>query len=353
MSLLELAEYYSKTIEDFDKNKSIVRFYVTSAKCQLNYYITNFRNDLGLFINKKSIVDNSSKDNNKIMFTSKKQTFKFEPQAYLMTAFLKCSNLLKDNNPYKKPFFNFHKEIFKMFKENKQDIFKIETSKLINIASTFKDSYLITQDDEIITYIFDLLCEVLLNRSLSSTSLYDKFILYEILLYLSKNEHLFNLYKNDKDLNKIINSFLHDIELIFNDDDFIKDIENSKDIIAYLIYKSLYSNDSDIFKICSNLIVKSNIFSSFPDIPKKDSHERYYNFCMKKEFLIPEIYFKPKYVKSMSDTDIAPIINKISYNQSKNKFSKPKLKFESKLNMKLIFLILNTLSKKLSFNINN
>ncbi|EIA28482.1 hypothetical protein SFB4_115G2 [Candidatus Arthromitus sp. SFB-4] len=61
LSILNLAEYYDKIIYNEKKRNDIVKFYVSCAKYQLNYYLNNFRNELGLFVNKITLDYNKIK----------------------------------------------------------------------------------------------------------------------------------------------------------------------------------------------------------------------------------------------------------------------------------------------------
>ena len=118
LSLLILSEYYGEFIKDEKTRKDVVKFYVCSAKCQLNYYVENFRNELGLFVDKKLIENKDDKKYSKPNFECLDENFNFPSQAFLMCSFLKCSKMLKDNSPYKIPFLNFSIEMRNLQNKN-------------------------------------------------------------------------------------------------------------------------------------------------------------------------------------------------------------------------------------------
>ena len=345
ISLLTLAEYYSEIIKDDKKRKDIVRFYVSSAKCQLNFYVNNFRNELGLFVNKYAL---NNKENSHVVFENTNNSFDFSAQAYLMCAFMKCSNMLKETSTYKIPFLNFAYEIEKMFKEFKKDILKCKPHKLIEIINAF-EIYINSVpkiSDEFLETLIEII-EIFSNKNLMySIGTYHKIIFYKTLLnlkhYFSDNLNEFDQIKN------LISEYIWDLEGFFYQEDF-KSIElsNAQDLIAYQIYLSdLDSKISTDFY--NEVLLPSKIFTCFPNIPQKYESEKYFKFEHSKENLIPDKFFKPSSYKTMNETDLTPIICKeLHFCHKKNKFSKPKNKFDSKLNMKLIFFLITNLKTKI------
>ena len=70
----------------------------------------------------------------------------------------------------------------------------------------------------------------------------------------------------------------------------------------------------------------------------------YLQFEHKEQNIIPDKFFKPNSYKTMNEANLTPIICKnLHFSHDKNKFSKPKIKFDSLINMKLIFFILSNL----------
>ena len=91
-----------------------------------------------MFVNKDVKEDKNKKENNTISFESTDNSFDFSAQAYLMIAFLKCSNMLKDTSPYKIPFLNFSCEIEKMFIDFKENILECKPRKLVELLNAFQ-----------------------------------------------------------------------------------------------------------------------------------------------------------------------------------------------------------------------
>ena len=72
--------------------------------------------------------------------------------------------------------------------------------------------------------------------------------------------------------------------------------------------------------------------------------QKYFQFEHKEQNIIPDKFFKPNSYKTMNEANLTPIICKnLHFSHDKNKFSKPKIKFDSLINMKLIFFILSNL----------
>lgn len=344
LSVLNLAEYYEKIIYDEKKRNDIVKFYVSCAKCQLNYYLNNFRNELGLFVNKIALSDNENKNYN-TTFSTCDSSFEFSSQAYLMVCFCKCSILLKDTSPYKLPFLNFSKEIENMFIEFKNDILNYHNKKSIELlqAFTLYINMNNNKDTPIINLSLDIIENLFSKYSLSSISTYDKFLLYNVLIklrstILNQNNDAFSEQK------KLISEYIWDLDEIFLDKNLYKnEIIDTYDIIAYELYL-LKVNKHESLKFYNDVLIPSKIFSSFPNIPKNYESEKYFQFNHKTENIIPDKYFKPSSYKTMNECDLTPIICKnIRFLQDKNKFSKPKIKFDSKINMRLIYLMISTL----------
>lgn len=333
LSILNLADYYDKIIKNEKKRFGIVKFYVSCVKHQLNFYLDNFRDELGLFIDK--YLDKDSKNK----FESLEKPFDFSAQAYLMVCFLKCSSMLKETSPYKIPFLNFSKEIEKMFLNFKSDILKCKPKKLIELLNAF-EIYLDLKEDEsqeilnLINEILEIFSEKI---SISSLETYDKILLYNTISKLKSH------CVNKKDL---ISEFLWEFEEIFSNPNFESfEILNSKDLISYQIYLCKMDKQKSI-NFYNNTLLPSKIFSCFPNIPKKYEGEKYFQFEHKEENSIPDKFLKPSSYKTMEETNLTPIIYKdVEFLYEKNKFSKSKNKFDALTNMKLIFFIISNLKE--------
>lgn len=343
LSILNLAEYYANIIENEKKRKEVVKFYLSSAKCQLNYYVEHFRSEIGVFVDKKYVESIEDKKDN-VCFESLSSSFDFSPQAYLMTCFYKCSELMKDTSPYKIPFLNFSYEIEKMFLEFKDKILRDSPEKLVELLYSL--SVYINEktqvNKEVILLCLDILEHFINTHSLSSIDTYIKVLLYNSVRSLryvcSKHNDEFNSYKG------MISEYLWDLEEIFDDDNFYRnEITNEYDLISYQVYLLMYNKDKskDFY---NKTLLPSKVFSCFPNIPKKYESEKYFKFTHKDELKVPDKYFKPSNYKDMDTSNTTPIICKdLNYIHDKHKFSKPKVKFDSRINMRLIFLMIHSL----------
>ena len=86
LSLLELTEYL-KGYKDIDNEKYLLSiFYLSLAGKQLDFYISNLRNDDGVFVDKKDLSDNVTYD---LKFEVKSKNYNFSDQAFIMAAFHK------------------------------------------------------------------------------------------------------------------------------------------------------------------------------------------------------------------------------------------------------------------------
>ncbi len=347
LSLLTLAEYYNEIIKNEKKRHSIVKFYVSCVKCQLNYYTNNFRNELGLFVDKYVNTGNKNKKEGDGIhtFESIDKPFDFAAQAYLMICFLKCSQMLKDTSPYKIPFLNFSNEIQKMFLSFKKDMFQCKPRKLVELMNSFQIYLEIKPDapDEFLNLSMELF-EILSEKiSISSLETYDKILLYNV--FSKFKSHFLN---NDSyfDIEKInlISEYIWEFEYIFSNPNFEStELASSKDLISYQIYLSKTNKQKSI-NFYTNTLLPCKIFSCFPNIPKRYEGEKYFQFEHKEEFSIPDKFLKPSSYKTMDETNLTPIIYKnTNFSYEKLKFSKSKDKFDASINMKLIFFILSNL----------
>lgn len=344
LSLLLLAEYYNELIKDEKIRKEVVKFYVSSAKCQLNYYINNFRNELGLFVNKNIIESSNNTKDSKLNFECNNMKFTFSSQAYLMVSFLKCSKMLKENSPYKIPFLNFSIEMENMFIEFQKEILKSKSKHIIETIEALV-LYVLTKEtpsDEISNVLYELIENFICNISITSLTAYEKINLYQSFLKLKTFLNKTN--QENIGIKDLINEYIWEFESIFSKENFEKEeILNTYDLISYQIYLCKFKNEKSQ-KFYEETLLTSKIFSCFPNIPKNYESEKYFNFEHNKNNIIPDKYIKPYSYKTMDEVNITPIFYKCTLsNKNNNKFSKPKTKFNSLLNMKLIFLIISNL----------
>lgn len=341
LCLLILSEYYNEFIKDDKIRKDVVKFYVCSAKCQLNYYVENFRNELGLFVDKKLIENNSDKKDSKLNFECLNNDFNFPSQAFLMCAFLKCSKMLKENSPYKIPFLNFSMEMEKMFIKFREEILKQKSKHTIDTinALTFYILEKGKSDEEILNVLFEIIETFTCNHSITSLKTHEKIILYQSFINLKR--FMKNLNDENYYIKDLLCEYIWEFEEIFSRKDFIEqELLNTYDLILFQLYLCKFQKEK-AQKFFEETLLPSKVFSCFPNIPKKYESEKYFQFEHNKNCVIPDKYIKPYNYKTMEETNLTPIILKSV--KDKNKFSKPKIKFNSLINMKLIFLILSSL----------
>lgn len=342
LSILELACYYDEIIYNDKKRQDVVKFYVSSAKCQLNYYLDNFRNELGLFVNKFVVENNEGKKDKEVIFENTGTSFDFSCQSYLMSSFYKCSHLLKETSPYKVPFLNFSREMENMFVDFKDKIFKLTPRKIVELLHSFSLYINLNQciNNQILHLSLNIIEDFFSKHSLSSLSTYDKILLYNT---LSKLKSLLNksTFEQLDESRKLISEYIWDLDDIFSSKGFYKnEITDAYDLISYQLYLLNFNKELS-HEFYNDVLIPSKIFSSFPNIPKRYESEKYFKFNHKDDFIIPDKYFKPSSYKTMDEANVTPIICKeLYFSQEKNKFSKPKAKFDSSLNMRLIHLMI-------------
>lgn len=347
LCILTLADYYNKIIKNEKKRKEVVKFYLSSSKCQLNYYLKHFRNELGLFVNKKY----NEGSNGEVYFTqnSNNEDFDFAAQAYLMICFRKCSNMLKEESPYKLPFLNFSTEMEKMFYDFKKDLLKQPSHKIIDTLSALQMYSKLHSNNnvEILNLIFEIIDNLFKTTSMSSLNTYYKLQLYNSLL--SIKSHTFeNIQDNYLETTKEISEYLWDLQDIFSQPNFeVNEINSAYDLLSYQIY--ICSVDSQkALNFYNTVLIPSKVFSCFPNLPKKHESERYFNFEHKEQYKIPDSFFKPFSYKTISEVNLTPIIAKdIHYSFEKNKFTTSKYKFNSLINTNLCFLILTSFKNQI------
>lgn len=346
LSLLILGEYYENIITDEKKRGELVKFYTSSVKCQLKFYMKNFRNELGIFVNKIPIFNEKGEIKE---FTSSNEKINFQAQAYLMICFLKCSQMLKESSPYKIPFLNFSEEIEKMFIDFKQNIFELPSKKLSELIYAFQIyiNFKPSPSTEFLNLLFLIIEKFLTKSSLSSIGTYEKIILYKSFSYL-KSYTLKNNCEKHSSVYNLMSEYLWEFNNFISNSNFIKtELLNESDLISYQLY--LMETNKELSKsFFAKFLLPSKVFSCFPNIPKNYESEKYFHFEHNNQNIIPDKFFKPSSYKSMDEANLTPIIYKdLIFSSKKNKFLKPKQKFHALLNMKLIFFILSNLKDEI------
>lgn len=350
LALLELVDYYNK-FKDIDPQKyELCSNYLDIAKKQLQFYADNLRNEEGIFVDKKDCTDPLVK---KLKLKDKNKGFKFWEQALLMNAYYKCSTYL--DNELKDSYKNFSLDILNMFLEFKDEIYDVSFEDRCNLCLSLNIFYDYSKIEEVIPLIldiFDLLYEEYNNDSSNNK------IQHICLIYL--NSALLFKHTNMYKFKKICNKF-YDILKNHYDEDlsiFIKTTESnqikfsSDEIVLYLLSMIYhYHLDEDVDeKIITNVftyqLVGSGIILSWPDMPNLDDVEHYRGFSSKSENLLNEQYFRMPSIPTPETSELAPIfIRSVIYNKEKHSFKGGKLRFDSRKNLNLFFLMLYILGK--------
>ena len=109
LCLLELLDYY-RSFENIDKNiYSINEIYRNLTKDQLDFYSTHLRNREGVFVDKKNLLENNTKNFNLV---DKDKKFKFSDQAFMMLAYYLYS-YKNPNDEFSDAYKEFSLEILK------------------------------------------------------------------------------------------------------------------------------------------------------------------------------------------------------------------------------------------------
>jgi hypothetical protein len=205
LCLLELSDYYMK-FRDMDISKYFLgALYLSLAKKQLEFYMSYFRNQEGVFVDKKDVTDS---DLNELKFDDKNSGFNFSDQALLMAAFYKCS--LLDEESDRKNLYNFSMDILNMFLQFKEEIYRLSLKELSRLCFAINIFYDYSKNEEARLLILDLTEYLMESYKNSSPITGDDKVEFECLLYIDcllyyKNTGIQKL-KDDSNLilNKLI-----------------------------------------------------------------------------------------------------------------------------------------------------
>lgn len=349
LCLLELSRYFEPLEKMYPKKYNFSSFYTVLSKNQLEFYAANFRNFEGVFVNKKHISETTS---TKLEFEEKSSDFKFSDQALIMAAFYSCSEFCSEED--KEIFKNFSFDILNMFKEYKESLYNLSTSELAKICLGFNIFYNYNQNSEVLALLLDL-CdftkakyidseteEVTMKKNISTIGL---LCLNYILLY--KNTKLLIYEENIKEIySKLQKLYSQDLGMFIKNTDKKEISYTSEEIIIYLICSILYNdifdsvNSNIIVNIFKHQVLESGIISSWPDVPSLDNPERYNNFSLVSEDLLPEQDFKFPSIPTPEASKVASVFFKtVTYNKKKNTFENTKDTFYTEENMYLFFLL--------------
>ena len=351
LCLLELLDYY-RNFENIDKSiYSINEIYKNLAKDQLDFYSTNLRNREGVFVDKKNILENNSKNFNLV---DKDKKFKFSDQSFMMIAYYLYS--IKNSNDESSGLYKeFSEQILRMFCDFKDQIYDCSLDEIckvllsLNILYSYNDNnaelkdliidladYAMCKFDEKDYYINSLdtasLCSIVLTLSYKHT---------KILTFSEKTTEIINrlytLYDEDKGAFYKLSS-KKEIKYSCFDITFY--------ILAFITYQNTLGTSNEyrmmISTIYKKFIINSGLITSWPEAPTLDDYERYRGFSLNSSDMVDESYFRMPNIPTPDSTGIAPIFNKyITYNKRKDSFSTSKNTFDSYRNFLNFFLLIH------------
>lgn len=350
LCLLELLDYY-RSFENIDNNiYSINEIYKNLSKDQLDFYSSNLRNREGVFVDKKNILENNSKNFNLV---DKDKKFKFSDQAFMMLAYYLYS-IKNPNDEYSGSYKEFSSQILKMFCDFKDEIYDCSLEEICKVLLPLNILYSYDSNDELKDLIIDLadyamckfdekdyyidsldiaaLCSIVLTLSYKHT---------KIITFSEKTTEIINrlytLYDEDKGAFYKLSS-KKEIKYSCFDITFY--------ILAFILYQNTINNSKEyrimISTIYKKFIINSGLITSWPEAPTLDDYERYRGFTLKSNDMVDETYFRMPNIPTPDNTGIAPIFNKyITYNKRKDSFSTSKNTFDSYKNFLNFFLLIH------------
>ena len=352
LCLLELLDYY-RSFENIDKNiYSINEIYKNLTKDQLDFYSTHLRNREGVFVDKKNLLENNSKNFNLV---DKDKKFKFSDQAFMMLAYYLYS-IKNPNDESSDSYKEFSEQILKMFCDFKDQIYDCSLDEVckvllsLNILYSYDDNnkaelkdliidladYVMCKFDEKDYYIDSLdtasLCSIVLTLSYKHT---------KILTFSEKTTEIINrlytLYDEEKGTFYKLSS-KKEIKYSCFDITFY--------ILAFIIYQNIISSSNEYKNMLSTIykkfIINSGLITSWPEAPTLDDYERYRGFTLNSNDMVDESYFRMPNIPTPDSTGVAPIFNKyVTYNKRKDSFSISKNTFDSYRNFLNFFLIIH------------
>lgn len=350
MSLLELSDYYSYVDKKSDKD-SLKNAYKYLAREQLDFYYENLRNSEGIFISKKSLFENESKNNNLI---EKDRKFSFSDQAFMMNAYYLYS-LHEEDTEVKEEYEEFSTQILQMFLDYKEALYNLSFEEGLKTLLAFNIFYGYSNNSEIISLIIDL-TDFLVSKFdekdyyVNSLDLCSLFAI--TLIYSYEHTNLVNVKeKYTEIINKLLSLYDEDNNIIQKLTDKKEIKYTSFDLCFYLISIILFSNKTDsirkytpmISKIYKKYFLNSDLITSWPDAPDLDNMERYKHFSMLSKDMIDETFFRMPNLPTLDNTGLSPIfIKNITYSKKKDMFTSSSSKsFDSYKNMFIFFMFIH------------
>lgn len=350
LSLLELLDYY-RSFEDIDStNYALYSLYNSLAKDQLEFYSVNLRNNEGVFIDKKNLLENNYKNFNLV---DKDKKFKFSDQAFMMIAYYLYAQK-NANDEVSKSYEEFSEEILKMFCDFKDKLYECSLDEICKVLLAFNILYDYKQSSDLKNLIIDL-ADYTISRFDDKDYYVDSFdtaslccivltISYKhtkILSFSDKSTEIINrlytLYDEDKECFYKLSS-KKEIKYSCSDIIFY--------ILAFIIYDNVFDTSSEhkslVSSIYKKFIVNSGIVPSWPDAPTLDDYERYRGLTLNSADMMEESYFRMPNIPTPESSGIAPIFNKyISYNKRKDSFTTNKISFDSYKNFFIFYFLIH------------
>ena len=350
LCILELLDYY-RSFENIDNsNYALYDLYNSISKDQLEFYSSNLRNGEGVFVDKKNLLENNSRNFNLV---DKDNKFKFSDQAFMMLAYYMFS-IKNPKDEVSESYAEFSLQILSMFYDFKDKLYECSLDEICKVLLSLNILYSYKSDDELKDFIIDLadysmckfdekdyyvdsldsaaLCSLVLTLSYKHT---------KIITFLEKSteiiNRLYSLYDEDKGAFYKLSS-KKEVKYSCFDITFY--------ILAFIIYDDVSTNSSEhrnmISTVYKKFIINSGIISSWPEAPTLDDYERYRGFTLNSKDMVDESYFRMPDIPTPEGNGVAPIFNKyVTYNKRKDTFSNTKNSFDSYRNFLNFFLLIH------------
>ncbi|GAB6169161.1 hypothetical protein JCM1393_16210 [Clostridium carnis] len=349
LNILELVDYY-RSFKDIDNSiYSYYEIYKKLSKDQLEFYSENLRNNEGVFIEKKNLLENNTKGFNLV---GKDKKFKFSDQAFMMAAYNLYSIKFPDDD-ISKDYNTFSLEILQMFLDFKDKLYENSFEELCKTLMAINIFYSHSNNEDAKILIIDL-TDFLINKFDEKDYYVDALdfsALFAINLMLSyKHTQMITFNEKSKEImDKLLTLYDSDKE-IFLKLSSKKDIKYSNfDITFYLLAFIMYANDDSRYSEYKHMIsslyrkyfINSGLISSWPEAPTLDDAERYRGLTLNSSDMLDESFFRMPNLSSPSSSGIAPIFNKnVSYSKKRDSFSASSSSFDSFKNMYIYQLLI-------------
>lgn len=349
LGLLELVDYYKKFKSINSTNHNLETLYINLCKKQLEFAASYFRNEEGVFVDKKDL---SNPLTGEIQFTEKNKNFNFSDQALYMAAFYKYSTYDdKEAESYR----NFSMDIFNMFVQFKEDLYQLSFKELSKVCIDLNLFCKYSNNTEAKLLLIDL-SELLIDTYKNNINipendkLNSQCLMFINCLLLYTDTGILKFKDICDDIHeKLLNLYNPELGIFMKVSDK-KEIDFSCDeIMLYLLSLLLYSNIEDIdtddtsiiIDIYKHQVINSGIIMSWPEAPNLDNVERYTNFSLKSEDLIDEQNFRMASLPTPENNEIAPVFLKhVVYNRKKESFVEPRITFDSTKNFLIFFAMI-------------